>query len=1029
MKKTLSLLLALALLVSLVIPSTLALQAKAAEEEEDKGLTTDKTAVYNAETGDYTITLEAYATGDKFITETSKSTPTDIVLVIDQSGSMKNTMSTTGYAAYTGNETRNSNLYRYRNNGGSNNLWYKDGDTYYSVSVAYEQGITYESYSKDTSHYIYLYNSNNLYAKVDGEYVKVTLDGTETMPVVGPTKYNYELPDGTIIASTSLSITGWSTPVISSTDDNLIYQGKQDSTKDVYTYSYTKDGKTTTIGTSTGANTQFTTSTLYQKTTGQGITRLQATKNAVNAFIESVRTDATTNNVDHRIALVGFASDGDSTLEENDEYQNSELFIGSTSYQYGGDEINSQYKKALQNISTDTGYSNIVASVGALTYGGGTAINLGMEMANNVLNAYKDEVGATNRKKVVVVFTDGIPGIRDSDDDTKKNSYANAAIQNTYVAKNTYKATAYTVGVFDGADASTPGDLTTKTSWGTYNDRNQTLTPDNDVANKFMHLMSSNYPSATSMTSTGTINPKLNGDSYYLSASTSTALNNIFQKIASQVQSGGSTTKLDENTVIQDIIAPQFQLPAGATAANITLETWKYNGADQEWTKNDDTMGARATDDAEKGTVGVTGFDFAENYVGTETVNGTSTPRGHKLVIKFNVKTKDGFLGGNDVYTNSEAKIYASKEDLEAGKAVGEFPKPTVNVPIKDVTVTATDKNVYLLGELSAEQIKSGATVKCGDVSLDLTKADQNYGLESWQTEYVNITVTYVDKDGKEITDLKKLQDDTTYTITATVSPQTNGSSTTQGTVATAKTNSATGKINVFKPELTFKDSEVWYGDNAPADYTSNKDGEPVWKHGDTLSTTAAMIGTAPTLDLAYTPMSGCISDGKIAVKTDIPVDVTVKIGSTDVTTNTDFKHTNCTGKTCTVPSGKAFLLHVKTCTLTITKAAGTNTTIGNDEYFVFTVKKNGVNYTQVTIQGEGSVTISELPVGTYTIEEDTSVAWRYDKQPTITGNGVLSSTNPSGNLICTNTKTTDNWLNHFSRVINTYGSQIGTEG
>ena len=1024
MKKTLSLLLALALLVSLVVPTTLALQAKAAEEEEeDKGLTTDKTAVYNAETGDYTITLEAYATGDKFITETSKSTPTDIVLVIDQSGSMKNTMSTTGYAAYTGNETRNSNLYRYRNNGGSNNLWYKDGDTYYSVSVAYEQGITYESYSKDTSHYIYLYNSNNLYAKVDGEYVKVTLDGTETMPVVGPTKYNYKLPDGTIIASTSLSITGWSTPVISNTDDDLIYQGTQDSTKDVYTYSYTKDGTTTTIGTSTGANTQFTTSTLYQKTTGQSITRLQATQNAVNAFIESVRTDATTNNVDHRIALVGFASDD--TLQNN-KYQNSELFIGSTEYQYGGGQINSQYKKALQDISEDTGYSNIVASVGALTYGGGTAINLGTEMANNVLNAYKDEVGAANRKKVVVVFTDGIPGIRDSDGDTKKNCYADAAIENTYVAKNTYKATVYTVGVFDGADASTPGDLTTKTSWGTYNDRNQTLTPDNDVANKFMHLMSSNYPSATSMTSTGSINPKLNGDSYYLSASTSTALNNIFQKIASQVQSGGSTTKLDENTVIQDIIAPQFQLPAGATAANITLETWKYNGADQEWTKNDDTMGAKATIDAEKGTVGVTGFDFTENYVGTETVNGTSTPRGNKLVIKFNVKTKDGFLGGNDVYTNSEAKIYASKEHLEAGNAVGEFPKPQVNVPIKDVTVTATDKNVYLLGELSAEQIKSGATVKCGDVPLDLTKAD--YGLESWQTEYVNITVTYTDASGNSITDLKKLQDDTSYTVTATISPQTNGSSTTQGTVATAKTNSATGKINVFKPELTFKDSEVWYGDNAPTDYTGNKDSEPVWKHGDTLSTDVIMIGTAPTLDLTYAPDADKISGGKINSKSDIPVDVTVKIDSTDVTTNTDFKHTNCTGKTCGKPNDGAFWLHVNTCTLTITKAAGTNTTIGNDEYFVFTVKKDGVDYTQVTIQGEGSVTISELPVGTYTIEEDTSVAWRYGT-PDYSGSGALSSTNPSGNLICTNTKTTDNWLNHFSRVINTYGSQIGTKG
>ena len=91
-------------------------------------------------------------------------------------------------------------------------------------------------------------------------------------------------------------------------------------------------------------------------------------------------------------------------------------------------------------------------------------------------------------------------------------------------------------------------------------------------------------------------------------------------------------------------------------------------------------------------------------------------------------------------------------------------------------------------------------------------------------------------------------------------------------------------------------------------------------------------------------------------------------------------------------------------------------------------MKKDNAPYTQVTIKGTGSVTISELPVGTYTIEEDTSVAWRYG-EPAYSGSGALSSTNHSGNLICTNTKTTDNWLNHFSRVINTYGSKTGTQG
>ena len=63
------------------------------------------------------------------------------------------------------------------------------------------------------------------------------------------------------------------------------------------------------------------------------------------------------------------------------------------------------------------------------------------------------------------------------------------------------------------------------------------------------------------------------------------------------------------------------------------------------------------------------------------------------------------------------------------------------------MTVTPQDKNVYLLGEITSEQLKSGATVKVGDVQLDLSKANSNYGLESWQTDYVNIKVTVKDGD------------------------------------------------------------------------------------------------------------------------------------------------------------------------------------------------------------------------------------------------------------------------------------------
>ena len=55
----------------------------------DSGMVITKNAVANEdEHGTYTITLEAYATGSQIITEVTKDIPTDIVLVLDQSGSM-----------------------------------------------------------------------------------------------------------------------------------------------------------------------------------------------------------------------------------------------------------------------------------------------------------------------------------------------------------------------------------------------------------------------------------------------------------------------------------------------------------------------------------------------------------------------------------------------------------------------------------------------------------------------------------------------------------------------------------------------------------------------------------------------------------------------------------------------------------------------------------------------------------------------------------------------------------------------------
>lgn len=891
-------------------------------------VTLDKRVTVNDD--DYTITLEAYATGSKIVSSVTKDVPTDIVLVIDQSGSMD-------YCITCGekitNNQRQHSVYTYtattdvKENDNRTTYYIKSGDSY--VAVKYCSG-----YHLDC-------NGAGWYRASDSHTASAKI-----------------------------------TPKTSSNSNGTQFYTRKEAGKEDCT------------------------------------SRLSALKTAVTTFVNSVNAKAkgadgkygTSDDINHRIAIVGFGSDDTG----NTPYQNTELFIGSNVYNYNGRTVDAKYSTAFQSMNTAAGADNVTDSVNNLKAGGGTAINLGAEMANNIFGAYAKEDGNSERAKVVVFFTDGLPGIKESATDSTRTGYANKAISQAYTSKHTYKASVYTVGVFAGADASTPNSLTTSTDWD-----------ENAVANKFMHLLSSNYYDAKAMDNTGSINPDLGENSYYLSAGDSTSLNNIFQQIADQIESGGSSTTLGAETVIRDIISPQFTLPDGATADDITIETYACTGVDANgkytWVNNNSTMGASvtigSTDSTDATTtnnqINITGFDFSENYVGTVTTNGTTVDyHGNKIVISFKIEKRDGFLGGNNVYTNgSESGIY---ENANATEPVAKFPMPEVNVAIDStMALTPGELNVYLLGNVTLQQIKDGCTAKCGDVELKLGEA--NFGLEAWQYEYVNISVEITDKDGNTFSDLNNMKDDVTYSITVTVAPKTNGEGAV-GTPATAQTETATDTINVFKPVLTFKDSTAYYGDTAPSNFAENLT-NTVWMHGEKKSDDVTMTGSKPTLDLTYAPEAGKINDGKINTKKDIEVDVTVKIGSADVTANTTFKHTDCAGKTCGTPENGKFWIHVKTCQLTVTKKGGSS-----DESYVFIVLKDGEKYTELTVGADSSVTIYELPVGTYSIVEDTAWSWRYTAA--YGEEATLTSSTDSGEVVCTNTLEKKYWLNGYSSVV-----------
>lgn len=993
MKKTkiLSLLLCLSLFCALIVPGTRAY----ADNAPDSGMKISKTATANND-GSYTITLEAFATGSKVITEQKTDIPTDIVLVIDQSGSMKDPIGGYTYTAYrkgSGWNSRNyhnEEYYPLRHNGGSENLWHKLNNNEY-IAVSVEQKMVYTAIS-GWSNRKYYDNQNSLYCLVSGEYKSVTVKRERHL--FSADEYWYTVDGQQILYTTG--------------DDSIPNFGQYaplyQSVKK-YIYSYTLNGATTVIeesfGDGSSPDTQF-----YRRdySSSAGDTRLNALKNAATTFANAVATkaagedgdiNAPADNVNHRIAVVGFAS-GQRYNGTNYNYNNTEVFVGSNQYRYGA-AAQGQYGNAFQNMNTSTGVGNVSASIEALSADGGTLTNLGLEMGNGIFGANPIAEGE-KRNRVVIVFSDGVPGWSGYDSDT-----ANSAITQAGTAKNTYGATVYTIGIFPGADATSAGNQ----------NGNET-----EKANWFMQRVSSNtqYPQSPS---------------YYLSAADAGTLNSIFQQISNQIETGGAETTLGSETVVKDIISPYFTLPAGTTASGIRIDTYACTGKDGNtytWSgTSGGPGGATATVDGDQ--VSVTGFDFSENWCGTETdAQGNSTVRGNKLVISFEVSPKSGFLGGNEVITNASAGIY---ENGSAQTPVMTFEQPKVNVPIQDVTVTATDKNVYLKGEVTADQLKDGSEISVGDVKLDLSKAtdtDKPYGLDPWQTEYVDITVTVKDKGGNVISDkLENLTEDTTYTVEVTVAPKTVGTSTpANGDAATAKTgaNDPAANIYVFKPELTFKDSSAYYGESVPTnnDYSSNKVGLETWKHGDTASTDAGvtMLGTKPTLDISYTPDESKLESGKYT-KQDVPVAATVKIGTENVNEHTTFVHQDCTTacgwETPATPGAPAFLIHIQTCTLNITKQGG-----AADESYVFDVFKDGVKYSEVTVWGNGTETLVELPIGTYTISENTGWSWRYSANNG--GSAALTAQNPTGSIACTNTKNNNQWLNGFSEVVrNIFGT------
>lgn len=712
--------------------------------------------------------------------------------------------------------------------------------------------------------------------------------------------------------------------------------------------------------------------------------RLLALKTAATTFVNQVSEEATENNVGHRIAIVGFASTGG-------KYNNTELLSTSSVVNYGSAK-DTDYKDALVSVNATNGgiNSRLTTAIGRLDADGDTYSEYGIDMANKIFAQHNTE-SEKERQRVVVVFTDGYTAPSGTND--FKYSMADAAIEKAHVSKNDYKATVYTIGIFANANPVADIESNFQTSdgwheagWGTSEGNNLTPAQELVAANRYMHYVSSNYPNAKSLNNGGNLSDKASpftgGDSYYLSAGDADSLTGIFEKIGNNISA--PSIELGAEAQVRDIVSPYFTAPANADGITVYAEKAAYSGGKYTWTRDDTCTGMTAA--VKDQTVTVTGFDYDANFV-SQTGRKEANPKengdfyGRRLVVEFNVTVKPEFLGGNYVPTNRpDSGVYD-----KTGKIVENFEYPTVNIPVKAPALTAAPKNIYY----------NGAQLTARDLCQPEIPANMG--------DYVTLSFAA----NKDISSTK----DGNYTVTVTATPKYTIDGEEQSPAATT----TTAQVAVYKPEITFNDSRINYGETA--DYNNNG-GTVVWKHEGTAAESASMTGEAPALTYAYDPAEDAFTKDtyvKVTVTSDKDT-ATTKIS--DAVTFVHTKDTDFPG--CSFdPAQGQFIVHINVFDLTIVKSAKTGTTIDPNQTFVFKVKNNDNGKTmEIVITGAGQKTVKSLPMGSYTITEDTGWSWQY--HPTADTQTITVS-ETSKTVTFENEKTPTNWLTSIADVINTW--------
>ena len=514
--------------------------------------------------------------------------------------------------------------------------------------------------------------------------------------------------------------------------------------------------------------------------------KLESLKTAVRDFVAAINKDAEAHDVEHRIAIVGFASDktdGGSNWGEDGAWYNTGIFVNGAlknyqTYQGQGEwekvylgsdstpEDGYEYSAYLHNYSIFRTKIEYNAEKPEWGYRSGVLGNkwnpITPKTDENDTDSNHVQVERRAKKGYMDLTEDDYRDALVKSSETSistaiDNLSASGATRASYgmeMANNVFENNALRDGssrvvVFftdgepgqDGYETDEAGRAIAQAhaTKHTYDAKVFSVgmfdkTPSKNSVD-FMNYVSSNYPDANASKPSHfwedwTITSgDPDADKYYMTVKGGD-LSTVFEKISGSILTSDVTAGKD--TVLTDKLSKYFDFDGvtveNGTVTGVTVQKQKYNGDGQAWGEPESVDNVSVALDPATKTVTVKGFDYSdkENVV-TDGTNGTN-PSGYKLVVTFNVKPD----------TSYENWDVSGRYPTNSGKAtlakVGEEPFATVDSPdaaVETYQVTYKPGN-GTSNEYADQYYLNGATTKVKDNTF---KAPDGYDFDCWKDE------------------------------------------------------------------------------------------------------------------------------------------------------------------------------------------------------------------------------------------------------------------------------------------------------